>query len=233
MEAEFDRFAEDYLEILARNTAISGGEPAFFHKYKIEIVRNIARQSNLATARIVDFGSGIGNSIPYFQEYFPESKLVCADTSPRSLEFAIRKHPGAAVPLLVTPPDPLDLPDDTVDLCFSACVFHHIDHVEHFFWLSELLRITRPGGAIVVFEHNPFNPLTRHAVNTCPLDVNACLVRPRALARNACSAGWVRPAIAYRLFFPGFVARLRPLEAYLTGLPLGAQYSLHAVKPPS
>ena len=49
---------------------------------------------------------------------------------------------------------------DSFDVVFSACVFHHIPHGEHLNWLQELHRITRPGGLIAIFEHNPLNPLT-------------------------------------------------------------------------
>ena len=229
-EAEFDKFADNYRDMIAKNVAISGEEPEFFHRYKVVAASEWVGRTGLMPRRILDFGSGTGNSVPHFRELFASVELLCADTSARSLEIAEQRYPGAANRLLVAPRAPLDLPDDSVDLCFSACVFHHIDHAEHFFWLGELLRVTRPGGALVIFEHNPFNPLTRHAVRTCPLDENARLVRPRALARSVGHAGWTNPHIAFRLFFPGFLGWLRPLEARLSRVPVGAQYSLHAVK---
>lgn len=51
---------------------------------------------------------------------------------------------------------------------FAACVFHHIDQREHAALLRELLRVLASGGIALVYEHNPYNPITRHAVNTCP-----------------------------------------------------------------
>ena len=44
-------------------------------------------------------------------------------------------------------------------------------------------------------------------------------------------AGLSRRKTVYRLFFPRFLAKLRPLERYLTKVPMGAQYFVHAVKP--
>ncbi len=58
--------------------------------------------------------------------------------------------------------------------------------------LRELHRITRQGGLIAVFEHNPLNPLTVHAVNTCSFDANAKLILARDLARRLRAAGWAR-----------------------------------------
>jgi len=109
-------------------------------------------------------------------------------------------------------------------------VFHHISHGEHDLWLRELYRITRPGGLIAIFEHNPLNPLTLHAVNTCPFDVNAKLVFPRSLAQRLAGAGWASPRIQYNLFFPRALASLRPIEDALGWLPIGAQYVAFARK---
>ena len=227
--AEFDRYADDYHRMLGRSTGLFGDPPAFFHRYKIADTRRTVDRSGVAVRNILDFGCGIGSSIPYFRELFPAAGLVCADTSSRSLEIAAQRFPGASAQLAVQPAAPLALADGRFDLCFSACVFHHIDHAEHVAWLRELRRVTRPGGALVIFEHNPLNPLTRHVVHTCPLDVNARLVRAGTLARAVRTAGWRHVRVGYRLFFPGFLAALRPLEPLLAGLPLGAQYRLHAV----
>ena len=111
---------------------------------------------------------------------------------------------------------------------FSACVFHHIVHEEHGQWLKELLRVTRPGGVLAIYEHNPLNPLTVHAVNTCPLDQNANLIRAGKLRQECLLAGWSRASIGYRVFFPHFLASLRPMERGLEWLCIGAQYRVLA-----
>jgi hypothetical protein len=77
---------------------------------------------------------------------------------------------------------------------------------------------------LFVFEHNPLNPLTRHAVNTCPFDENAHLIRAPVMRRRALDAGFDRAEVKYRIFFPHALRGLRPLESKLTWLPLGAQY---------
>ena len=98
-------------------------------------------------------------------------------------------------------------------------------------WLRELYRITKPRGLIAIFEHNPWNPLTVHAVNTCLFDENAKLIVARDMARRLADAGWVSPQIQYNLFFPRALSLLRPLESGLRWLPLGAQYAVLARKP--
>src|SRR5258705_3314465 len=91
-------------------------------------------------------------------------------------------------------------------------------------WQREFHRIPRWGGLIAMFDHNPFNPVAVHAVNTCPFDENAKLIFARDLARRLRDAGWVFPLIEYNLFFPRRLAWLRALEANLSWLPFGAQY---------
>jgi SAM-dependent methyltransferase len=114
---------------------------------------------------------------------------------------------------------------------FSACAFHHIAHDRHAFWLSELLRVTKPGGLLAIYEHNPLNPLAVRAVNTCPLDTNARLIGGRLMGRRAHQAAWCEVQVDYKLFFPKFLAILRSLEPHLEWLGLSAQYRVTARKP--
>jgi len=225
--AEFDRFADEYDAMHQANIAITGERPDFFAEYKIRVLKQIVVGRREPVRRIVDFGSGIGNSIPHFNRYFPEADLVCADVSQRSLELSRSRFPGLGRPLLIEGAS-IAAEDATFDLAFSACVFHHIPHAEHVAWLSELRRIVRPSGMLAIFEHNPLNPLTVHAVNTCPFDENAHLIGARQLVARCRAAGWARAAVRYHLFFPRALAALRPLEPWLQHVPFGGQYSVIA-----
>ena len=226
--AEFDSLAEQYREVHKANIALTGEDPDFFAEYKIADLAQWMRQHSGACDRILDFGSGIGNSLPFFRKYFPNSQLCCADVSERSLEIAQGRFPGEEAQVLIG--NCIPLPDASQDLVFSACVFHHIPEEEHSFWLTELLRITRPGGVLAIYEHNPLNPLTMRAVNTCPLDENAKLIRAGEFCRRAGAAGWELPQAAFKVFFPAALAALRPVEKHLQWLCLGAQYRMLARK---
>lgn len=226
--SEFDQFADEYHQMHAQNIAVTGETPEYFARYKINILHGLVDRSKLKVDRIVDFGSGIGASIPWLHNFFPEAKIFGADVSARSLDVARSRFPQIAEYLLIGDDRILPLDTSRVDVAFSACVFHHIPHDEHVRWLRELRRVVRPGGMLCIFEHNPLNPLTIRAVNTCPFDANAVLLRAGQLAERCREAGWVAPRIRYHLFFPHALAALRPLEPYLTWLPLGAQYSVTA-----
>jgi SAM-dependent methyltransferase len=228
-KAEFDRFADAYYDQHRENVAVTGEGPEYFAEYKIRQLRQIVEREQVGVSRICDFGSGIGNSIPYFRKYFPDAALTSSDVSERSLTLGKQRYPGDGNTILIED-SRIPCEAGAFDVAFSACVFHHIPHEEHVKWLKELHRITRAGGLIAIFEHNPLNPLTVHAVNTCPFDENARLIFARSLAKRLRAAGWASPRIQYNLFFPRGLARLRPLEASLGWLPFGAQYVAFARK---
>lgn len=226
-EAEFDKHALAYEDQLRNSIAITGEDPTFFAEYKIELFSKWAQPKPRS---VVDFGSGIGNSILYFRKHFAESEITCADVSQKSLAHASRRFPGQEQSLVITS-EGIPAPDQSFDAAFSACVFHHIPHEEHGFWLKELFRVVRPGGVMAIFEHNPLNPLTVYTVKTCPFDENARLIYANGLQARCRDAGWQVSKTRYHVFFPRFAAGLRIVEPTIAWMPLGAQYSVLARKP--
>jgi SAM-dependent methyltransferase len=229
LRAEFDLLADSYDEQHKNNVAITGYTPDYFAEYKIADLAGWLSSTGSAANQILDFGSGIGNSLPFFRKYFPASELSCGDVSSHSIEVAQARFPGDEKYVLIG--DDIPLPAGSQDVVFSACVFHHIPHDQHLHWLAELRRVTRPGGVLAIYEHNPLNPLTLWAVNTCPLDANARLIRAGEMRKRALAGGWQAPRVDYRLFFPSFLGALRPVERRLGWLWLGAQYRLTARQP--
>jgi ubiquinone/menaquinone biosynthesis C-methylase UbiE len=167
--------------------------------------------------------------VPFFTRHLPTARVTCLDVSQKSLEIGTAKH-GAVAEFKHF--DGVEIPcaDGTFDVAVASCVFHHIPHDEHVALLAEIRRVLNPRGWLFVFEHNPLNPLTRHAVNTCVFDEHAELVRAPTMRRRVRDAGFSTANVNYRIFFPHALRGLRPLEAQLTWLPLGAQYYVAARK---
>jgi ubiquinone/menaquinone biosynthesis C-methylase UbiE len=221
-EAEFDKVAAQYRSMHAANIKITGEDPEYFAEYKvIDIANELAQR--VPRPRVLDFGAGIGNSVPFFRRHLPGSRVTCLDVSRKSLEIGSELHGEQAE---FTHYDGITIPYETAtfDVALASCVFHHIDHAEHVAQLREIRRVLKPGGMLCLFEHNPLNPLTRHAVNTCPFDENAVLIGAPTMRRRVRDAGFGNARVKYRIFFPHFLRTLRPLEPKLTWLPLGAQY---------
>jgi SAM-dependent methyltransferase len=229
MEAEFDLLADDYYEQHKQNISASGEGPEYFSEYKIKDLASWMNKRKVSEKlSILDFGSGIGNSIPYFRKYFKNAHLTCADVSQKSLEISKERYPGNEDYLKIESNFNKNIIKK--DIIFSACVFHHIPHDEHSFWLSELYRVASDDGMLVIYEHNPLNPLTVKAVNTCPLDVNAELITARKLKKTMEESGWENIKIHYKVFFPAFLSFLRPVEPCLAWFCVGAQYRISGFK---
>lgn len=229
LEAEFDRFAAEYQAQHEASIRLSGEKPDFFAKYKIDDVARVLAARGMKPRRILDFGAGVGNSLKHMRNAFPDSEIVLLDPSSQSLDIARQRFPGEA---RFQPFDGMALPfdDGHFDLVFTACVFHHIPETLHVGLLREIGRVLASGGSFFLFEHNPWNPLTLHAVRNCAFDENAVLIKPGAMRARLAAAGFPQMQTVFRIFFPRALARLRPFERFLTSIPLGAQYFVHAVK---
>jgi SAM-dependent methyltransferase len=228
-EAEFDKFAEEYRDLHAANVRLSGEDPEYFAEYKIaDIAAELERERAVASSAL-DFGAGIGYSVPFFARHMPATKVTCLDVSRKSLELGAARH-GAMAEFKHFDGRRIPYADGTFDVALASCVFHHIPHAEHVELLAEIRRVLVPGGRLFVFEHNPLNPLTRYAVNTCAFDEHAELVLASTMRRRVRDAGFATARVRYRIFFPHALRGLRPLESKLAWLPLGAQYYVAARK---
>jgi SAM-dependent methyltransferase len=228
-EAEFDKFADEYRSLHAANIRLSGEDPEYFAEYKVaDIAAELARDQFVAR-RALDFGAGVGYSVPFFVRHLPATRVTCLDVSRKSLDVGAARH-GSAAEFAHFDGRTIPYGDGTFDVALASCVFHHIPHEEHVGLLAEIHRVLVPGGRLFVFEHNPLNPLTRHAVNTCEFDEHAKLVLAPTMRRRVLDAGFAAADVRYRIFFPHVLRRMRPFETKLTWLPLGAQYYVKAIR---
>jgi SAM-dependent methyltransferase len=231
-EAEFDKFAAEYRSLHAKNIRVSGEDPEYFAEYKIvDLKRELdaSRRSGVAAPAVLDFGAGVGYSVPFLQKHLPSARVTCLDVSRKSLDIGAAKY-GSSTEFRHFDGVRIPFADGTFDAALASCVFHHIPHGEHLALLAEIRRVLAPGGILAVFEHNPLNPLTVRAVNTCEFDEHAVLMRAPTLRARVRAAGFTAPRVRYRLFVPGWLRPLRPIEQWLRWLPLGAQYYVVAAR---
>lgn len=230
-KAEFDKYADEYKELNKGVIGISGEKSGFFAEYKVKdtakLIRKFGFKENLS---ILDFGSGIGESVPFFLRHLPGCQLTCLDVSRKSLNIAADRFNGQAS-FLHFNGERIPLADNSFDVVFTACVFHHIPPVLHHSMVLEISRVLKPGGIFIAFEHNPYNFLTVRSVNACAFDEHAILIRGRDFRKLLSGNGLVEDKLHYRIFFPGILRFLRPLEKFMRWLPLGAQYYVYAKKP--
>jgi SAM-dependent methyltransferase len=221
---DFDEYTDDYNRLLQESTRFFSSDESFFARYKVEIVR---RQCERAVGRLLEYGCGIGRNIPFLQQAFPGAEIVGSDISAASIEVARGAAPGVRFFVEGTGDPALSGP---FDLVFVAGVFHHVPPAQRAQVAATLLERLAPGGRVFVFEHNPFNPVTRRIVSECPYDADAVLLQPGELAGILRAAGFAVERRGFCLFVPPKWRRLAPIERVLGWLPLGGQYWVRALR---
>lgn len=222
-DAEFDRYATSYGDLHRDSIRASGEEPAYFAEYKAAwIARRLGISGSAAGLDVLDFGCGVGGTLPHLTRHFPGATLHGADISGESIAVAKAANPSVALAQIADGCLPLE--DASIDVVLAACVYHHIPPAERAHWTTEIRRVLKPGGHFFIFEHNPLNPLTRKVVRDCAFDEDAILLPRRESIGLLRDAGFSSPASAYTVFFPNALSALRPVEPALEWLPLGAQY---------
>lgn len=224
---EFDQYAKSYTDLVRDSIRASGEEPSYFSAQKARYMAAwLGPHVSTSKLEVLDFGCGIGNSIPHLRDAFPAARLHGVDPSNESIRLASRAH---AYAIFSTDTDEIiPYPEHSFDLVQVACVFHHISLEHRLHWMKEIRRVLKPGGHVFVFEHNMLNPLTVNSVRNSPIDVDAILLPRRELMNLARGAAFNQIRARYIVFFPKILAHLRPMESFMGWIPFGAQYVVHA-----
>lgn len=216
----FDRFAGSYEQILDAST---GEGAAWFALLKARYLSALVPRG--FGGKVLDFGCGVGLVSRALADELPAARLHGYDPSADSVARvpdSLRARGRFSSTLAEL--------DDDYELVLLANVLHHIPPAGRGAALSEIAGRLAPGGRLVVFEHNRWNPATRFVVATCPLDEDAVLLPRRETRRRLGEAGLIVERSDYVTFFPRRLAALHALEARLSWLPLGAQYAVVARK---
>lgn len=220
---QFDQFADDYAHILDNSVGISGEDSKYFAEYKAGYLHRIYPPS--FSGKVLDFGCGVGLLAGYMKRAFPAIQLDGFDVSADSIR---RVDPYLAAQGCFTSRS-ADLAAD-YQLIVVANVMHHVPPDQRTNTVQELARRLVHGGSLVIFEHNPANPVTRRIVERCPFDEDAILLPPGETSGYVRLAGLQIDRRDYIVFMPRPLAWLRRFEPSLSWLPLGAQYVVVAHK---
>jgi SAM-dependent methyltransferase len=226
-KSEFDEYAENYNQILQENLGSLGQDLNQIAEYKIKILSDFLRDP---PQTILEFGCGIGRNLPYFIKYFPKARLTGCDISAASLEQAGKTFPEVKFFVSENPQQFSQLAG-TYDLCFLAQVLHHIPIENRISWLKVIAEKLNPLGRLVIFEHNPYNPVTRRLVSTCVFDVDASLLSRSNCFKLLSKIGLKVIKSGYTLFTPWRKYYFfEKLDLFLSPIPLGGQYYVIAGK---
>lgn len=220
-KVDFDDFTENYNQLLNEKTRFFSSNEEYFARYKVDIVR---RQVHTPVNRLLEYGCGIGRNIKFLQQSFPNAVIVGSDISGGSLEIARRDNVGVEFVQEDENVEPMGL----FDVIIVAGVFHHVRKEQRVEVARSIFQRLSPTGLLFIFEHNPFNPVTRRIVSNCPYDEDAVLLKPSELQDILGQAALAIGRRAYCLFVPPSFSVLARLERRLGWLPLGGQYWVQA-----
>ena len=226
----FDKYVSDYRGIHTQNIHnVSGVDSAYFCEFKLKLLEQdgiIPQKSG----KWLDFGCGDGSSAEYITKHYPEYEYIGLDISTVSLDVARQRY-GERYQFVSYDGVNMPFEDNSFDVIYLACVLHHIEPEDRPHIIKELIRILKPGGNIVIFEHNPYNPLTRKVVHDCIFDEGVKLVRPGRLIKLL-KKNDIKTDLYYSIFFPRkkLFAGMLKYERRLSKCPLGGQYYMYAGK---
>ncbi|MCK1574590.1 class I SAM-dependent methyltransferase [Bradyrhizobium sp. 174] len=225
---EFDCLAGSYERMINRAIAFAGRDHAFYIDVKREQILRLAQGhfSDLGCLSVLDLGCGLGAYHSGLEGRFRE--LHGVDVSAQSVKLAAARHPFVRYSTFDGSRLPYD--DEQFSMVFTVCVMHHVPPPHWKGFVAEAYRVTAPGGLMLVFENNPYNPLTQYIVKTCDIDKHAVLLRPAKLRRMFTAAGFTDVSTRTIISVPPVGRFLTKMDSLLGNLPFGAQYYLSGSK---
>jgi len=226
----FDSHAADYEAELDRGLRLSGEGKQYFALGRLAALRRVWTAAGRAEPRcVLDYGCGIGDVTALLADCFPRAEVIGVDPSERCIERAVRDHAGPRVRFSRL--DGFEPPAPPADLVHLNGVVHHVPPGDRATLFAALASATRRGGAVALFENNPWNPGTRLVMARIAFDRDANPIAAPAARSALCATGLQLLATRFLFYFPAPLARLRPLERALERVPLGAQYLVLAERP--
>ena len=133
----YDRFAAHYDRVMRP-----------FERRLVARLRVAAMREIPAGARLIEIGAGTGAN---FALYPPAASVAATELSFEMLKLARAKSSGAPVALVQSPAERLPFADASFDAALSTLVLCSVKSINAA--LSELRRVVRAGGRVVLVEH--------------------------------------------------------------------------------
>ena len=210
----FDDFASNYENYISDSFGIIDNDVSYYHSAKAKIAKS---ELDYTPKKILDFGCGIGLMIKFLIENFHYSKFFAYDASTKSLEYIKKKYPKVnCIETLNT--------KERFDLIFISNVVHHVKNSERNDLFKKIYNLLTEDGSLLIYEHNPYNPIALRAVANCEFDTDAELIKKKNLIKLCEFNNLKLKKSGYIHFFPSKLKMLFKIEKYLKWLFLGAQY---------
>lgn len=217
---DFNTTKDTYREKIESTLAFAGKGLDFYTNVKADSIAQILAQLGHVSPKLLDVGCGHGFIHPKLVNLGCE--IFGVETASEVLKLAQKTNPK--VNYLAYDGFTLPFSHQSFDVVMAICVMHHVAPSQWLTFLSEARRVLRPGGSIIIFEHNPLNPLTRYVVAQNEIDDDAVLLSHRKLNELLGLCGFRNIHSRFILFTPFSNSYARQVDNFLSKIPFGAQY---------
>ena len=237
--SEFDNYAKDY-QFGCDNyiKKILGSKPGDYLNIKINWLKPFLLhkviKSSKSQINLLDYGCGNGLFLHLINKLDLNIHLSGLDTSKEMLTNAKKLLLSDKIDQLFFIPDEVNsIPTNYYDVIIISSVLHHIAIKDRLDVFKKLEKLLAPGGYLIIFEHNPNNPITNYVVRHTTIDQNAILLKPKEIfdyLKDINNLQFFN--LNYLMFLPPRLQHqlTRLIERLLIKLPYGAQYALIAKK---
>jgi len=157
VQALYDHVAHDYDGVFKPHVA------EHYLQKRTGVVRELLPNGGA----VLDVGCGTGALAGWIQRagYY----VVGVDASAGMLRQALDEHGVAAVYAAYSTALPFE--DDAFDLALSVATMHHLETPERVAaTIREMGRVVKPGGHVLIWDHNPLNPYWPILMKRVPQD---------------------------------------------------------------
>jgi SAM-dependent methyltransferase len=225
---EFNQYAGDYDQILARGLAVSGERKDYFAQGRVDWLKARMEDARFSARRIMDYGCGTGGTVPLLLDRFDAESVVGVDQSMKLIERARRDYGSERATFRQIQQY---CPQEEIDLVYCNGVFHHVPIARRATAAQCIWRSLKPGGCFAFWENNPWNLGTRYVMSRIEFDRDAITLTAVQASRLLRSVGFKIVRTDYLFIFPKCLSAFRWMESHLSSFPFGAQYLVLARKP--
>jgi trans-aconitate methyltransferase len=221
----FEQIAGQYDSQLSQGLRLAGEGAEYFAGRRAEYTRRLADHHGIKVQCLLDFGCGIGTSLPVLAEAFPQARIIGYEPADHLRQICQERFAASGLHCISS----LDeAPANSVDLIYCSGVFHHIPPTDRPEVMQRARRLLTPSGGFCLWENNPWSPAARLVMSRIPFDRDAVMVWPGQARQLLQSAELAVTQTRYLFIFPRRLSRLRILERPLERCALGAQYVVFA-----
>ena len=227
-KAEFDKYAPAYdagMDNAAKRWAGDSAQDYLHPKLNLLLEKYVNPDNKID---YLDFGCGTGEFLSLVNARCPHWHIEGCDISSEMLQTCKRRWPLLNQRARLWVADSQSFPLSKYNLITAVCVFHHIPPHELDDCVARLIKALRPGGSLILIEHNSWNPVTRWVVAHTEIDKNATLLSPRFARKLFKSHGLTTRRFDSFMYFPPRWKTIVKLERLFTRIPLGGQYMMEA-----